>query len=222
MGHKRSSKKLLTKLPDSITQHYQDLIFHLDAVFGYIWLYAWKARCSNWANWQVLWIFMLCVIRSLYRAVLATVIDMDDIDDGDHALCQTSNNTHSAPPRTLWHQAYTTQRGWGVDPANWVAVSGRSGFTFGASWLSGSMCDVQARDSGFNPWLRWVCSDIELQGKALCSHVHSLDPGVSGYLVGQWRLVCLNSSVRCKMAAGLYAARGVEMAYKWTGPVTRA
>ena len=46
-----------------------------------------------------------------------------------------------------------------------------------------------------------------LLGKALCSHVHSLDPGVSGYLVGQWRLVCLNSSVRRKMAAELYAAR---------------
>ena len=35
-----------------------------------------------------------------------------------------------------------------------------------------------------------------------CSHLHSLDPGVSGYLVGQWRLVCLNSSVRQKWQPG--------------------
>ena len=30
-----------------------------------------------------------------------------------------------------------------------------------------------------------LCSDIVLLGKAFCPHVHSLDPGVSGYLVGQ-------------------------------------
>ena len=66
----------------------------------------------------------------------------------------------------------------------------------GASWLSGSVRDVLARDCGFHPRLHCRCSDVVLPGKALCSHVHSLDPGISGYLVGQWRLVCLNSSVR--------------------------
>ena len=90
-----------------------------------------------------------------------------------------------------------------------------------ASWLSGTVRDLQARDRGFDPRLRWICFDVVLLGKALCSHMHSLDPGVSGYLVRQWRLVCLNRSVRRKMAAGLYAPRGVEMAYEWTGPVTR-
>ena len=56
----------------------------------------------------------------------------------------------------------------------------------GASWLSGSVRDVQARDRGFDPRLCRICSDdVVLLGKALCSHVHSLDPGVSGYLVGQ-------------------------------------
>ena len=37
------------------------------------------------------------------------------------------------------------------------------------------------------------CAPTLLLGKALCSHMHSLDPGVSGYLVGQWRLPCWNS-----------------------------
>ena len=91
----------------------------------------------------------------------------------------------------------------------------------GALWLSGSLRDVQVRDRRFDPQLRWVCSDVVLLGKALCSHVRCLDPGVSGYLVGQWRLVCLNSSVRWKMAARLYAPQGAEMAYEWAGPMTR-
>ena len=41
------------------------------------------------------------------------------------------------------------------------------------------------RDCGFDPQLCWIFSEVVLLGKALCSHVHSLDPGVSGYLVGQ-------------------------------------
>ena len=73
---------------------------------------------------------------------------------------------------------------------------------YGASWLSGSMRHVQARDRRFDRRLCWICCDVVLLGKALCSHMHSLDPGVSGYLVGQWRLACLNSSMCRKMAAG--------------------
>ena len=72
----------------------------------------------------------------------------------------------------------------------------------GASWLSGSVRDLQARDRGFDPRLPWMCFDVVLLGKALCSHVHSLDPGVSGYLVGQWRLVCWDSSVRRNEQSG--------------------
>ena len=30
-----------------------------------------------------------------------------------------------------------------------------------------------------------LCSDVVLLGKALCPHMYSLDPGGSGYLVGQ-------------------------------------
>ena len=67
-----------------------------------------------------------------------------------------------------------------------------------ASWLSGTVRDVQARGRQFDPRLRWICFDIVLLGKALCWRMHSLDAGVSGYLVGQWRLVSLNSSVRWK------------------------
>ena len=65
-----------------------------------------------------------------------------------------------------------------------------------------------------------LCSDVVLLGKALCLHVHSLHPGVSGYLVGQW-LVCWNSPSALEMAAGLHAPWGVDMAYEWTGLVTR-
>ena len=50
------------------------------------------------------------------------------------------------------------------------------GYFRGASWLSDSVCDVKARDRGF---------DVVLLGKALCPRVHSLDPGISGYLVGR-------------------------------------
>ena len=76
------------------------------------------------------------------------------------------------------------------------------------STFGGSVRDVQVRDRGFDPQLHWICSNIVLLGKALCSHVHSLDPGASGYLVGQWRLVCLNSSVRRKRAAGAVCSTG--------------
>ena len=38
-----------------------------------------------------------------------------------------------------------------------------------------------------------LCWDVVRLGKALCSHVHSIDPGVSGHLVGQWGL-CQNGS----------------------------
>ena len=36
------------------------------------------------------------------------------------------------------------------------------------------------------------CSNVMLLGKALRLHVHSLNPGVSGYLAGQLRLVCVH------------------------------
>ena len=39
--------------------------------------------------------------------------------------------------------------------------------------------------AGSIPGWAELCSDVALLGKALCPRVHSLDPGVSGYLVGQ-------------------------------------
>ena len=94
-------------------------------------------------------------------------------------------------------------------------------------WLSCSIHDLQARDcrfkllAGLN--LLWCCAprqDIDLY-----PHMHSLNPEVSGYLVGQGRLVCLNSFCDCvpKMAARRHASLGIEMAYinEWTGPMTR-
>ena len=51
----------------------------------------------------------------------------------------------------------------------------------------------------------WRCAP----GKAHYPHVHSLDPGVNGQLVGQQRFVCLNSFCVSKMAAVLCAPWGV-------------
>ena len=42
---------------------------------------------------------------------------------------------------------------------------------------SGSECDLQATDRGFDPDWAELYSGIVLLGKALCPHVHFLDPG---------------------------------------------
>ena len=91
----------------------------------------------------------------------------------------------------------------------------------GSSWLSGSVGDVQARDRVFDPRPRWVCSDVVLVGKALCSHVHPLDPGVSGYLIGQWNLCvwivpCAENGSRAVCCPG-----SRDGLYEPTGPMTR-
>ena len=54
---------------------------------------------------------------------------------------------------------------------------------------------------------RWaeLCSGGVVFAKALYPQVHSLDPGVSGYLVGQGRLQCVWIVSSAMMAAGLYA-----------------
>ena len=60
----------------------------------------------------------------------------------------------------------------------------------GASWLSGSMRNLQREIMGSITGWAELCRDM-LLGKALCPHLHSLNPGVSGYLVGQWRILCV-------------------------------
>ena len=57
-------------------------------------------------------------------------------------------------------------------------------------------------------------------GKTLHLYVHSLNPGVNGYLAGQWLLVCLNS-YHTVMAAGLYAPQEAELLLRKTGLITR-
>ena len=42
-------------------------------------------------------------------------------------------------------------------------------------------------------------------GQGLYPHMHSLDPGVGEYLVGQGRFLCLNGFCVLEMAAMLYA-----------------
>ena len=47
-------------------------------------------------------------------------------------------------------------------------------------------CPTYKREiAGSIPGWAELCSDVAFLGKALCPYVHSLDPGVNGYLVGQ-------------------------------------
>ena len=81
----------------------------------------------------------------------------------------------------------------------------------GALWLDGSVHALQMRDRRLESQPRlnllWCC--VPRQGPYL--HMHSLNPGVSGYLVGQGRPVCLNSFCGLGMTVGMYAPQGVEM-----------
>ena len=52
-------------------------------------------------------------------------------------------------------------------------------------------CDFGLRGLAYGSQLL-QCGAVYL-GKTLHLYVHSLDPGVSGYLVGQQLLVCVNS-----------------------------
>ena len=63
----------------------------------------------------------------------------------------------------------------------------------GILWLGGSICDLQTRGRRLQSWLGFLCCGVVLLGKALYPQVHSLDPGVSRYLVGPRRLACSNS-----------------------------
>ena len=72
---------------------------------------------------------------------------------------------------------------------------------------------------GLRLWIErprvWVsaprCGAASL-GKALHLYVHSFDPGMNGYLVGQWLVVCLNS-FSAAMAAGLYVPKQLHWYY---------
>ena len=47
-------------------------------------------------------------------------------------------------------------------------------------------CATYKREiAGSIPGWAELCLDVMLLGKALCPHVHSVDPGVSGHLLGQ-------------------------------------
>ena len=91
----------------------------------------------------------------------------------------------------------------------------------GALWFSDSVHNLQVRDCRFKSLaglnLLWRCGPRQ----GLYPHMHPLDPGVSRYLVEQGRLVCLSSFCVPEMAAWLYAPHRIEMAYEWTGPMTR-
>ena len=69
---------------------------------------------------------------------------------------------------------------------------------------------VRAVDFGLrdpDSLLSW-CGAV-LLGKALHLHVHSLDPGVNGYLVGQRRLACVIEQFSApKMAAETVCSQG--------------
>ena len=79
-------------------------------------------------------------------------------------------------------------------------------------------CDFGLKGLGYGSRLP-RCGAVSL-GKTLHLYVHSLDPGVNGYLVGQYCL-CVWIATSAVMAAVLYAPQGVELALEWTGPIIR-
>ena len=74
----------------------------------------------------------------------------------------------------------------------------------GASWLSGSVRDLQAGNRWFDPGWPELCSEAVLLDKALCPCTRGLSSPRNEWVpgIGQWRLVCLNSSVRRKWQPG--------------------
>ena len=82
-------------------------------------------------------------------------------------------------------------------------------------------CDFGLKGLGCGSWLL-QCGVVSL-GKTLHlyhMHVHTLDPGVNGYLVRQWLLVCLNS-YQCHDGSWAVRSPGVELVLEQTGPITR-
>ena len=71
-----------------------------------------------------------------------------------------------------------------------------------ASWLSGSVRDLQTRYCRFDRRLGWIVLRRCVPKQGTCPHKHCLDRRVRGYLLGQWRLVRLNSSARRKWQPG--------------------
>ena len=101
------------------------------------------------------------------------------------------------------------------DPFIWPSLSGtrgsriRWGLLYCTVGCHGSVvaCATYKREiAGLIPSWGELCPDIVLLGRH-CPHVQSLDPGVSGYLVGQWRCACLNSFVCRKWQPGCMLPR---------------
>ena len=93
-----------------------------------------------------------------------------------------------------------------------------------ASWLSGRVHDLQERDRrfqlppGLNLNLLWRCAPRQ----GVYPHVHPLDLGVSGYLVGPRRLVFEISSVRQHLRLpGCMFPGELRWLMNEQGPVTR-
>ena len=86
-------------------------------------------------------------------------------------------------------------------------------------------CDFRRRGLQYRSCLPW-CGTVSL-GKTLHLYVNSVDPGVNGYLIGQWLLMCLNSYQNLKkwqQGCMLPMVQGIELQLEWTGPtyITRA
>ena len=71
-------------------------------------------------------------------------------------------------------------------------------------------CDLGLRGLGYRSG-QWRCG-IVLLGKTLHLHVHSLNPGVNGHLVGQWLLCVYEISTSAVMGAGAVCSLG-----SWAG-----
>ena len=116
---------------------------------------------------------------------------------------------HQTHKPSLFYQVPTL-----YTPGSRECTCGQSTLARNTTWLRGSVRELQARDGGFDPRLGWImlrrCAPR--QG-TLPTRALSLNPGVSGCLVGRWRLVCFNSTLRRKWQPGCMPPLGVEMAY---------
>ena len=86
----------------------------------------------------------------------------------------------------------------------------------GALWLSGSVCNLQARDCRFDCWLGRVCCWFCALGQTLYPHVHPLNPAVKvGTLQDQeglcvWLVMCAKTC-GCQAVCSLGSWDGLWM-----------
>ena len=180
----------------------------------------------------------------MYKQSLSNQVPIHSWIERVYMQVKCLSKGHSATPRqsrpvqecTYWKRM-TTSLADLVSVMHWVAVPQyfiRWSMTYSVISVSSTLpltlkvvkiiwpmtvaCDFGLRGLGYRSRLP-RCGCVSL-GKTLHLHVHSLDPGVNGYLIGQRLLVCLHST-SAVMATGLYAPQGGELVLERANPITR-